>query len=58
MGKRVYENPFCGLRFSEEEIAMAQCLTNFMRGNGYSAKEAALDSLIAQTMEDTADGKV
>ena len=58
MGKRVYENPFCGLRFSEEEIAMAQCLTNFMRGNGYSAKEAALDSLIAQTMENTADGKV
>lgn len=58
MGKRVYENPFSGLRFSEEEIAMAQCLRNFLHGKGYSAKEAALDSLIAQTMEDTADGKV
>lgn len=56
MGERIYENPFCGARFSEEEIAMAQCLTDFARGKGYSAKDAALDSLIAQNMERAADG--
>ena len=56
MGECVYENPFCGLRLSEEEIAMAQCLTHFLAEKGYSAKEGAIDSLIAQNIEDAANG--
>ena len=56
MGECVYENPFCGLRLSEEEIAMAQCLTYFLADKGYSAKEGAIDSLIAQNIEDAANG--
>lgn len=55
-GRPVYENPFRGLRLSEEEIAMAQCLTDFLHGRGYPAREGALDSRIAQSMAEAADG--
>ena len=56
MGERVYENPFRGLRLSEEEIAMAQCLVDFLAGKGYPAREGARDSLIAQSIEEAAHG--
>lgn len=56
MGERVYENPFRGLRLSEEEIAMAHCLRDFLSGHGYSAREGALDALIAYRMEEAAHG--
>lgn len=46
LGKKVYENPWKGLRLSEEEIAMAECLERFSRGKGYPAGEGVIDARI------------
>lgn len=51
LGEKVYENPWKGLRLSEEEIAMAECLNRFSAGKGYSAKEGALDARIAEKLK-------
>lgn len=51
LGEKVYENPWKGLRMSEEEIAMAECLNRFSSGKGYPAKEGAIDARIAEKLK-------
>ena len=61
-GRVLFENPFIGCRFSEEEIAMALWLKNasdkYRRGEAiYSLKQGAIDVAIAAKL-DGEDGKI
>ncbi len=52
-----FRNPYWPLSFSDDEIAVAQCMEDACKGKGYTLAEALQDSYLAQCMQQSSREK-